>query len=400
MNPTAQNSAAKAPQGFPPVHQKQVGAHDSTDILAELKTPGSLPDLGHKATRRAKGIFSEMAKHLPDAISALRFPRVVFDASAQNSSFDLHNNQIVIAKQDVANGYAYAEEISHWVRDSLSPGGDKARTHLSAALGERSVRAVDEFFGFVGRAFAAEACRGTQWEGLFKADSASIPASYESMARSAKLHRESGYQRLSAVESFEEIVSATQVNLEALAQHQWLKSSASDGDCLSLEAFVGAAREAREELRSALPSTGHKTGQDEFRKLLSALLEMISAVSNNALQHTSQPAAISNARHVCCKMVAGALRQVSLIGDDLHMRRLMALADATDFKGHGAGYSSAALTLEREGTPTEIFGRLITADVGHVFCKYIVCDSCGEQKGQLGRLWERVRLLFGRGDAA
>lgn len=391
--PAATNDTTfrRAPDNRRPIPEPIERGGAQAANLAELQMPCSAACRHTQEEVRAQGqeIFAKMRGFLPGEIDQVSFPDVVLQQEAETSSFDKAANRIIIAGRDVGDGYVFGEEISHWIRDRLSPAGTRemSDTPLSRALGEEAVRAVDEFFGFIGRAVAEAACRGTPLEKLFKPESLSFPGSHQTMAKSAALHRELGHRAANELADYSDRLGAVLEALRGLSQEAFLGDPTPE----NAAKFSVAVRAAQDRFGVGADSSGKDIEQG-----MSAVLQMLSSVSSNAAQERSRLPFRREAADFCRRALSSFALRAESLAVELGIKELEALAEALDVKGHGAGYTSAALAIERGASAEKLFRDLIAADDRVVYIRHMACDSYGDEKGAWRRLMERAKVFLTR----
>jgi hypothetical protein len=133
----------------------------SADSERELETEQQC-DL---ARERVYLIIRNLLEELKVNPTRIILPDVRVDDAERGTSYHSSaKNEIVIHAKSINSSTTYGEEILHWLRGQLKPDCEKGK--ILYELPERERSAVEEFFGFVGRAIVGEMLQSCRIDGI------------------------------------------------------------------------------------------------------------------------------------------------------------------------------------------------------------------------------------------
>lgn len=343
----------------------------------------SLTNDESRPTRNVEAILDAMNRRAPSLLSALKMPTVGVNQAAPTSMYDGQDNSITLRPADVNDGYVLGEELGHCIRHQWRAKG-AGDPHQLEALFPGSVAAVSEFFGFIGRHVAEEACSVTDAKELFAEESVWSGKSFEETVRFVRRQREVRENLLRERDELSHDASRMLTHVEGLLAH--LPISKMD----ALDRFKGMLEAAQQSVRlreSDNRIVYRRSLPHRNVEFLNGLVQVMDGLMNDAqLAMANQLVEKSlETQKVFLKEIITELRWTRILHED-RMRR----------DGHSAGYSSAAWALEQEPSATDLFANLVAIPDERVFVQRIVCNESGVLKGLPRRLWERgVLWTFG-----
>lgn len=186
--PNHSSTAAKAAHGTATSsdiqeRNSQILSRNTTKPPEELSNPTSISpsaalspeQLTELAKYRIQKIISAVLQHFQIEPTAVNAPVVTASDKRGTSAHDSKNNEIVIHPDHIDSITTYGEEIFHWLRAQLKP--YQERKYVGRDLPHLEQKAVDEMFGFLGRAIVNDLCKGTEFDSLCDHDKKTISQS-------------------------------------------------------------------------------------------------------------------------------------------------------------------------------------------------------------------------------
>jgi hypothetical protein len=234
-------------------------------ISADEKREQVIERQSEVARERVYLIINKLLEELKVDPARIILPNVRVDDAERGTSY--HNgakNEIVIHAKSINSSTTYGEEILHWLRGQLKPDCEKGK--ILYELPERERSAVEEFFGFVGRAIVGEILPSCRIDGI-------INDSKESTSRDKIESRADDFKAATASIAFlgdisEKIglVTSFLVDLRSVDFHNKAEAtSAIDMQVLILQGHLEAWKEGL--LHAPENALGVKAQQDTLKKL-------------------------------------------------------------------------------------------------------------------------------------
>jgi hypothetical protein len=210
--------------------QEDAGQNHDIENLKTTPAVASVEQLSDIAHDRVELIIRHLLTEMDIKESSVQKPIVRACPDAKTSFYSPRTNEIVIQVSSIDRIDTYGEEIFHWLRNQLKPKSERTRGQHD--LPSTEWYAVEEFFGYAGRAVVTTLCAHTSLADLCaKAppmQSASKLAEYgEELAQPNKV---AGYISEEKIESLHELADTLievyftydgedTINHEAFKQH-------------------------------------------------------------------------------------------------------------------------------------------------------------------------------------